>query len=87
MSSGNLSLGLNLPYVEGSMDGATPRWTDVLEMATTAEAIGFDAVWISDHVGIGDPNGEWSGAWESWMLLSALAAATSRVRLDGRARG
>lgn len=63
------------------MDGATPRWTDVLEMATTAEAIGFDAVWISDHVGFGDPNGEWSGAWESWTLLSALAAATSRLRL------
>jgi probable F420-dependent oxidoreductase len=50
-------------------------------MATTAEAIGFDAVWISDHVGFGDPDGDWHGAWESWTLLSALAAATTRVRL------
>lgn len=75
------TLGLNLPYVEGSMAGETPRWTDILEMATTAESSGFDAVWISDHVGFGDPDGEWSGAWESWTLLSALAAATSRVRL------
>ncbi len=75
------TLGLNLPYVEGSMDGATPRWADILEMATTGEAIGFDAVWISDHVGFGDPDGEWSGAWESLTLLSALAAATTRVRL------
>jgi probable F420-dependent oxidoreductase len=75
------SLGLNLPYVEGSMDGATPRWADILAMATTAEAIGFEAIWISDHVGFGDPEGEWSGAWESWTLLSALAAATTRVRL------
>jgi alkanesulfonate monooxygenase SsuD/methylene tetrahydromethanopterin reductase-like flavin-dependent oxidoreductase (luciferase family) len=80
-----LRLGLNLPYVERSMDGATPRWTDILAMATTAERIGFDSVWISDHVGFGDPDSEaadaWSGAWEAWTLLSALAASTDRVRL------
>jgi probable F420-dependent oxidoreductase len=76
-----VSLGLNLPYVEGSMDGATPRWADIRQMAEAAEALGFDAVWVSDHVGFGDPDGEWSGAWESWTLLSALAVATTRVRL------
>ncbi|MEO8273472.1 MAG: LLM class flavin-dependent oxidoreductase [Chloroflexota bacterium] len=81
MPSTRPTLGLNLPYVEGSMDGATPRWTDILQMATAAEQIGFDALWISDHVGFGDPDGEWNGAWESWTLLSALAAATTRVRL------
>ena len=63
------------------MDGGTPRWSDLLAMATTAESIGFEAVWISDHVGFGDPDGEWRGAWESWTLLSALAAVTTRVRL------
>lgn len=75
------TLGLNLPYVEGSMDGATPRWADVRAMATAAEAIGFDAVWVSDHLGFGDPDGAWSGAWESWTLLTAIAASTPRVRL------
>lgn len=75
------SLGLNLPYVERSMDGRTPRWADIRAMAEAAEAIGFDAVWVSDHVGFGDPDGEWSGAWESWTLLTALGAVTSRVRL------
>lgn len=79
--SAGVELGLNLPYVEGSMDGRTPRWADILAMATTAEAIGFDALWVSDHVGFGDPEGEWRGAWESWTLLSALAASTSRVSL------
>jgi probable F420-dependent oxidoreductase len=74
-------LGLNLPYVEGRMDGRTPRWADILAMAQTAESIGFDGLWVSDHVGFGDPAGEWSGAWESWTLLSALAASTSRVTL------
>ena len=76
-----LELGVNLPYVEGAMDGRTPRWSDVLAMARTAESMGFDAVWISDHVGFGDPAGEWNGAWESWTLLSALAASTDRVAL------
>ena len=76
-----ISLGLNLPYVEGSMDGATPRWDDILAMAKAGEAIGFDTLWISDHLGFGDPAGEWSGAWESMTLLSALAVAVPRVRL------
>lgn len=80
-----MHIGLNMPYTEGQMDGATPRWADILAMAQAAEAIGLDAVWISDHVGFGDPAssepGAWSGAWESWTLLAALAAATSRVRL------
>jgi len=76
-----LELGLNLPYVEGTLDGRTPRWTDILAMAQTAESIGFDAIWISDHVGFGDPEGGWDGAWESWTLLSALAASTTRVAL------
>jgi alkanesulfonate monooxygenase SsuD/methylene tetrahydromethanopterin reductase-like flavin-dependent oxidoreductase (luciferase family) len=77
------SLGLNLPYVEGSMDGATPRWADLRAMAAEAEALGFDAVWVSDHVGFGDPDTDagWTGAWESWTLLTALAAVTTGVRL------
>jgi len=76
-----LQLGLNLPYVERSMDGRTPRWIDILAMAQTAESIAFDGLWVSDHIGFGDPDGEWRGAWELWTLLSALAASTSRVTL------
>lgn len=76
-----MQLGLNLPYVEGSMDGQTPRWSDIRAMARTAEAIGFDALWVSDHVGFGDPEGRWRGAWECWTLLSALAGSTENVAL------
>jgi alkanesulfonate monooxygenase SsuD/methylene tetrahydromethanopterin reductase-like flavin-dependent oxidoreductase (luciferase family) len=75
------SLGLNLPFTDGSMDGATPRWADILAMATAAEEVGCDAIWVSDHVGFGDPEGEWSGAWECWTLLTALAVAVPRVWL------
>ncbi|MEA2546506.1 MAG: hypothetical protein QOI09_1779, partial [Chloroflexota bacterium] len=67
------------------MAGATPRWADIRDLARLAESMGFDGVWISDHVGFGDPAGEapgaWRGAWESWTVLAALAAATEHVRL------
>ncbi len=76
-----MRVGLNLPYVERSMGGETPRWADILAMARTAEEVGFDAIWVSDHVGFGDPAGKWSGAWESWTLLSALGVATKRMSL------
>jgi alkanesulfonate monooxygenase SsuD/methylene tetrahydromethanopterin reductase-like flavin-dependent oxidoreductase (luciferase family) len=74
-------LGLNLPYVERSMAGRTPRWSDIRDMALAGERIGFDALWVSDHVGFGDPAGQWTGAWESSTLLAALASITTRVHL------
>jgi len=67
------------------MAGATPRWADIRAMAQLAERMGFDSVWMSDHLGFGDPAddapGAWRGAWESWTMLAALAAATERVQL------
>jgi alkanesulfonate monooxygenase SsuD/methylene tetrahydromethanopterin reductase-like flavin-dependent oxidoreductase (luciferase family) len=75
------AIGLNLPYVEGQGDGSTPRWSDILAMARAAEELGFDAVWISDHVGFRSDDGTWRGAWDSWTLLSALAVATPRLGL------
>ena len=85
MTIPRLRLGLNLPYTESQMAGETPRWSDIAALARRAEDLGFDAVWVSDHVGFGDPASAdpmaWSGAWECWTLLSALAAVTSRVEL------
>jgi probable F420-dependent oxidoreductase len=75
------TLGLNMPFVEGRMDGETPRWMRLREMAQTAEDVGFDALWVSDHMGFEQDSGDWNGAWEAWTLLSALAASTSRVQL------
>jgi probable F420-dependent oxidoreductase len=67
------------------MAGQTPRWADIRDLARLAERMGFDSIWMSDHVGFGDPAddapGAWRGAWESWTMLAALAAATERVQL------
>jgi probable F420-dependent oxidoreductase len=69
-------LGIQLPEVEREV-----RWPEYLAMARVAEAAGFDSIWVGDHLlyrGDGRPE---RAPWEAWTLLSALAAATERVRL------
>ena len=75
------SLGLDMPFHEGQGGAPVPRWADLRAMAETAEEVGFDVLWVSDHMGFESDDGEWEGAWEAWTLLSALAASTTRVHL------
>ncbi|MFN8526513.1 MAG: LLM class flavin-dependent oxidoreductase [Chloroflexota bacterium] len=76
-----LKVGLFLPMNEGQHDGKDPRWADFLAMAQMAEAVGFDSVWLPDHlINKADPANP-RGPWECWSVLSALAAATKRVEL------
>jgi probable F420-dependent oxidoreductase len=67
-----LKVGLFLP--------ADQPWRDVRPMAELAESVGFDSLWLMDHLIFRRPSGT-SGVWDCWTLLSALAAATSRVEL------
>lgn len=80
-----LKVDLLLPTYEGMLEGRTPSWTDVLTIARRAEALGFDALWVVDHLTIPvdqfTPEAEPMGAWECWSLLAALAAATTRIGL------
>lgn len=56
-------------------------WTELRDQAQAAEALGYDSIWIMDHVLFRWPNRPASGASECWSLLSALAAITERVEL------
>lgn len=75
-----LKVGINLPTTEGALVGKTARWADLLAFAQQAEALGFDSLWVPDHLLI-----KWQeqthGVWECWSLLAALAAVTHRVEL------
>src|SRR5437763_8270703 len=75
-----LKVGINLPTVEGTMEGSTASWADLFAFAERAEALGFDSLWVPDHLLL-----TWQeqthGIWECWSLLAALAAVTSRVAL------
>jgi alkanesulfonate monooxygenase SsuD/methylene tetrahydromethanopterin reductase-like flavin-dependent oxidoreductase (luciferase family) len=50
-------------------------------MARAAEAVGFDSVWIGDHLLYRADGGAERGPWEAWTMLAALGAATERVHL------
>lgn len=76
-----LKVGIGLPDAVGQMAGGTPRWADILTMATLAEDVGFDSLWLEDHLLFRLDDGPTEGPWECWTLLSALAAVTSRVEL------
>ena len=52
----------------------------IKEIALTAEKIGYDALWISDHFFI-DKNPETTLCLEAWTVLSALASITKKLRL------
>src|SRR5881227_1304251 len=75
-----LKVGINLPTVEGTMEGSTASWADLFAFAERAEALGFDSLWVPDHLLL-----TWQeqthGIWECWSLLAALAAVTHRVEL------
>jgi len=65
-----------LPLAHGETDG----WTTLRAMALAAEEHGLDSVWGADHL-IYRENGETEGIHESWTLLTAVAAITSRVEI------
>ena len=80
-----MRLGLALPHYDTSFAGRPVSWAAVRETALAAERAGFDSVWVSDHLFLdwskyGGPDTR-QGALECWTTLSALAAATERVRL------
>ena len=53
---------------------------ELIRMAQTAEQVGFDSVWLGDHL-LYDLSVGPRGPWEVWTSLAALAASTERVLL------
>ncbi len=71
-----LKVGVQLPEVERVV-----RWPELKAMAQRAEAVGFDSIWVGDHLLYRNPREEPKGPWEAWSTLAALAAVTTRVEL------
>jgi len=71
-----IRIGVQLPEVERDV-----RWPEYVAMARAVEEVGFDSIWVGDHLlyrGDGRPE---RGPWDAWTLLAGLAAATERVTL------
>lgn len=71
-----LRVGVQLPEVERFVP-----WPELIAMARAAEAVGFDSIWLGDHLLYDLPDGSARGPWEVWTSLAALAAVTERVAL------
>ena len=71
-----LKIGVQLPEVERRV-----LWPELISMTKAAEAVGFDSVWLGDHLLYDLPDGTPRGPWEVYTSLAALAAVTERVQL------
>ena len=79
-----IKVGLDLP----TSDRTGLGWSELRDIAMLAEDVGFDSIWLDDHLlyhmkGAAEPNGN----WESWSMLSALAACTKTVELGNLVLG
>ena len=70
-----MKVGVQLPEVERDV-----RWPEMLGIARTAEDVGFDSIWVGDHLLYRLEDGE-RGPFDAWTQLAALAASTNRVTL------
>ena len=82
-----MRFGLQIPNFG---DDGTPGalFDGVVQMATAAEESGFDSVWVMDHFfQLPSMGGPVAPMLDSYTLLGALAARTSRVRLGAMVTG
>lgn len=81
-----MRIGLALPQFDFSVPGERPlRWSTVVAHARRAEGLGFDSLWLADHLFVdisawGGPPGR-SPAYDPIVALGALARVTRRPRL------
>jgi probable F420-dependent oxidoreductase len=76
-----LKIGLFLPLIEDHEQQGVTRWPDLLAMAKLAEDVGFDSLWVPDHLIFREEGEPETGVWEAWSILAAVAAATNRVEI------
>lgn len=83
MSDAPLRWGAFVPQgwkLEYSGWGAAPAWARTRELAATAEAAGYDHLWVYDHVET-VPRREPTHVFEAFTTLAALSQHTSTIRL------
>jgi alkanesulfonate monooxygenase SsuD/methylene tetrahydromethanopterin reductase-like flavin-dependent oxidoreductase (luciferase family) len=81
-----MHIGLALPQYDYSVPGESPlRWRTLLDHAERAEALGFDSLWLSDHLFLDiakyGGSSEPQGIYEPLVTLAALARTVTRPRL------
>jgi alkanesulfonate monooxygenase SsuD/methylene tetrahydromethanopterin reductase-like flavin-dependent oxidoreductase (luciferase family) len=79
--SRRIKVGLFLPTAKNPFTHHMPGWDELLSIVRTAEDIGFDSVYVGDHLIMRFDPSEPIGVWESCSLISAIAASTKTMQL------
>lgn len=62
------------------IDGAEAQWARCVDLALLAEELGYDSLWVYDHVhNVPEPSNE--AVFECWTTLAAISQRTTRIRL------
>ena len=78
-----MKIGVTMPQgCDREYLGVEPRraWDRTVEIARETEALGFESLWVYDHFQV-DPPPQEAPIFEPFVELSALAMATSRIRV------
>jgi alkanesulfonate monooxygenase SsuD/methylene tetrahydromethanopterin reductase-like flavin-dependent oxidoreductase (luciferase family) len=97
MTTADASRQLELGFLLPTWTTEPLRWQEVLDIAKEAEAAGFDALWVSDHLLLPSSNAELrrragatvnpdavaepEGYFEAFSVLAALAPSIPRLQL------
>jgi F420-dependent oxidoreductase-like protein len=73
---GKHKFGVFLPFYAFQTKNPTEHYQQLKAVVLECEHLGYDSVWLDDHLMYNN----WA-ILESWTTLSALAASTSRIRL------
>jgi probable F420-dependent oxidoreductase len=76
-----MKIGVVIQLVEISTLGRALTFPEIRATAQRCEALGFDSLWIYDHLLYRMKKGITTGIWEGWSMLTALAACTQKVEL------
>lgn len=71
-----LRVGVQLPEVEREV-----RWLELVDLARAIDDLGFDGIWLGEHLLYRWASRPARGPWEAWTLMAALAASTSRATI------
>jgi F420-dependent oxidoreductase-like protein len=84
MSAADVVFGVFMPQgwkMElSSIEGAAAKWDRAVEIATLAERLGYDSIWVYEHFH-NVPRPAHEAVFECWTTIAAISQRTSRVRL------
>lgn len=75
-----MKIGVVIQLVELSDLSRALSWNEIKDTVQLSEELGFDSIWVYDHL-LYRNKGKTTGIWESWSMLSAMAAVSKNVEL------